>query len=170
MRGLRVGLGYDVHPFADGRRLVLGGVEIPHARGLSGHSDADAVCHAVADALLGALGLGDLGTRFPASNPAWRDADSADLLRRVLDLVAARGGRPVNVDIVVVADEPVLAPRVGAMRARLAELLGLEVDAVGVKPKRTEGVALGGASGIAAQAVVLVALAPAGASRLGGEA
>lgn len=158
MSGLRIGLGYDVHPFAGARRLVLAGVEIPHTRGLAGYSDADAVCHAVADALLGALALGDLGSHFPDTDPAWRDAESTDLLQRVVREVAGHGGRPVNLDVVIVADEPKLAPHVNAMRERLAGLLGVPAGAVSVKPKRTEGVVLGGAKGLAVQAVVLVSL------------
>ncbi len=156
MKSYRIGLGYDVHPFAEGRRLVLGGVEIAHPRGLAGHSDADAVCHAVADALLGALALGDLGSRFADSDPTWRDADSAELLRRVVRLIGEHAARAVNADVVIVADEPRLGPHVEAMRGRLAEILGVGADAVSVKPKRTEGVALGGEAGLAAQAVVLI--------------
>lgn len=158
MRGFRVGLGYDVHPFAEGRPLWLGGVEIPSARGLAGHSDGDALCHAVADALLGALALGDLGSRFPDTDPKWRGADSTQLLRLVCAEVASRGARVVNVDAVVVAEEPRLAPHLEAIRASLAALLQVSQEAVSVKPKRAEGVALGGANGIAVQVAALLSL------------
>jgi 2-C-methyl-D-erythritol 2,4-cyclodiphosphate synthase len=155
--GLRVGLGYDVHPFAAGRPLVLGGVTVPHAAGLAGHSDADAVSHALADALLGAMALGDLGRHFPDSDPRWRGADSLDLLRRVVALLAERGARPVNADVTAVTEEPRLAPHVDAMRARLAAALGVAPERVSVKATRPEGLgALGRGEGLAALAVVLV--------------
>lgn len=156
MSGVRIGLGYDVHPFAEGRPLKLGGVEIPHTRGLAGHSDGDALCHAVADALLGAMALGDLGGRFPDSDPRWRGADSTELLRLVRAEVRSHGAHVVNLDVVVVAEEPHLAPHVPALRASLASLLDVQESAVSVKPKRAEGVALGGANGIAVQAAVLL--------------
>lgn len=155
--GLRVGLGYDVHPFVAGRPLVLGGVEIAHHAGLAGHSDADAVCHALADALLGALALGDLGRHFPDTDPRWRGADSVDLLRRVVALLAERGARPVNADVTVVTEGPRLAPHVEEMRARLAPALGVTADRVSVKATRPERLgALGRGEGLAAMAVVLV--------------
>jgi 2-C-methyl-D-erythritol 2,4-cyclodiphosphate synthase len=155
--GLRVGLGYDVHPFVEGRPLVLGGVAIAHAAGLAGHSDADAVSHALADALLGALALGDLGRHFPDTDARWRGADSLDLLRRVVALLAERGARPVNADVTVVTEEPRLAPHVDAMRERLAAALGLDRERVSVKATRPEGLgALGQGKGLAAMAVVLV--------------
>ena len=155
--GLRVGLGYDVHPFTEGRPLVLGGVAIPHAAGLAGHSDADAVSHALADALLGALALGDLGRHFPDTDARWRGADSLDLLRRVVALLAERGARPVNADATVVTEEPRLAPHVDAMRERLAAALGVARERVSVKATRPEGLgALGQGKGLAAMAVVLV--------------
>ena len=156
--GVRIGLGYDVHPFAAGRPLRLGGVEIPHTRGLAGHSDGDVLCHAVADALLGALGLGDLGSRFPDTDPKWRGADSTELLRLVCTEVTAHGARVVNVDTVVIAEEPRLAPHLAAIRASLAALLEAPEGSVSIKPKRAEGVAMGGANGIAVQAVVLLSL------------
>ena len=156
--GLRVGLGYDVHPFAAGRALVLGGVAIPHEVGLAGHSDADAVCHALADALLGALALGDLGRHFPDSDPRWQGADSVDLLRRVVALLAERGARPVSVDVTVVTEAPRLAPHVVAMRDRLAPALGVGRDRISIKATRPEGLgALGQGRGLAAMAVALVA-------------
>jgi 2-C-methyl-D-erythritol 2,4-cyclodiphosphate synthase len=157
MMGLRVGLGYDVHPFVAGRPLVLGGVGIEHGAGLAGHSDADAVCHALADALLGALALGDLGRHFPDSDARWRGADSVDLLRRVVALLAERGARLVNADVTVVAEQPRLAPHVEAMRDRLAPALGVERGRVSIKATRPEGLgALGQGRGLAAMAVALV--------------
>ena len=154
--GVRVGLGYDVHPFSDDdeRPLVLGGVVI-EGRALAGHSDADVVCHAIADALLGPAGLPDLGTLFPASDDAYRDAASIDLLRDVVQRVGAAGWSVVNVDIAVNAEQPRLAPHLDAM----VECLGnaLEGAFVSVKPKRGEGIgAVGRAEGIACWAVALL--------------
>lgn len=154
---VRVGIGYDVHPFVEGRPLVLGGVTVPHASGLAGHSDADALAHAVADALLGALALGDLGAHFPDDDPAWQGADSLGLLARVHALVAERGWRVGNVDATLVTERPKLAPHIAAMRGGLARALAIEVDAVSVKATRHEGLgALGRGEGLAAMAVVLV--------------
>ncbi|MGH9150706.1 MAG: 2-C-methyl-D-erythritol 2,4-cyclodiphosphate synthase, partial [Acidimicrobiales bacterium] len=135
---LRVGTGFDVHPFSDdpGRPLVLGGVTVPGARGLAGHSDADVVAHAVADALLGAAGLGELGSLFPATDPAWAGADSMDLLADVMARLAAAEWQPVNVDCVVVAEVPRLAPFVAELGHRLSAVVGA---AVTVKAKRAEG-------------------------------
>jgi 2-C-methyl-D-erythritol 2,4-cyclodiphosphate synthase len=150
----RVGLGFDVHPFTDdpGRRLVLGGVALP-GRGLAGHSDADVIAHAVADALLGASGLGDLGGLYPDDDPAWRDADSMSLLGQVAGQVAA-AWRVGNVDCAVVLDAPRLAPHREAMQQGLAAVVGAPVS---VKPKRAEGLgALGRQEGIACWAVALV--------------
>ena len=126
----RVGLGFDVHPFAPsaaGRPLILGGVEVPAERGLAGHSDADVLTHAVADALLGALALGDLGQHFPDSDPRYRGISSLVLLRHVMELVSARGGRLVNVDATILAQAPRLAPLLPEMTKRLAEVLGVEI-------------------------------------------
>jgi len=151
---IRVGMGYDVHPFATDRPLVLGGVLIP-GPGLVGHSDADAVAHAVSDALLGPAGLPDLGTLFPASDARWRGASSIALLREVVERVAAEGWTVGNVDVVVNAERPTLAPHVDAMRANLAEVLG--GAHVSVTPKRGEGVgAVGRAEAIAVWAVALL--------------
>ena len=156
----RVGLGFDVHPLADGRALVLGGVEVPAARGLSGHSDADVLTHAVADALLGALALGDLGQHFPDSDPRYRGISSLRLLGEVVERVRGHGGRIVNVDATVVAEAPRLAGWLDAMRTTLAETLGLAVDRVSVKAKRAERLgALGREEGIAAMVVALVEVA-----------
>ena len=134
----RVGLGFDVHPFADGRPLVLGGVEVPAERGLGGHSDADVLTHAVADALLGALALGDLGQHFPDSDPRYRGISSLRLLSQVADRVRAAGGRVVNVDATVIAETPRLAEWLAGMQACLAATLGLPLERVSVKAKRAE--------------------------------
>lgn len=151
---MRVGIGYDSHRFADGRRLVLGGIEIPHPRGLAGHSDADAVAHAVTDAVLGAAGLGDIGSHFPPGDETWRNADSIGLLEQVVALVAGSGLRPVNVDVTVVCEAPRIAPHVELMRARLADALGVAPDRVSVKGTSNEGMGwIGRGEGIAALAV-----------------
>ncbi|MDZ4170003.1 MAG: 2-C-methyl-D-erythritol 2,4-cyclodiphosphate synthase [Coriobacteriia bacterium] len=154
---LRIGLGYDVHAFAAGRRLVLGGVEIAHDRGLAGHSDADVVAHAVADGLLGALREGDIGQHFPDTDPAWADADSLGLLGTVADLVRSRGFEVLDVDCVVIAEQPKIAPYRDAMRSNLARAMGVGVDCVGVKATTTEGLGFEGrGEGIGVQAVVLI--------------
>ena len=154
---LRVGTGFDIHRLAPGRPLLLGGVRIPHPSGLAGHSDADALLHAVADALLGAAGLGDLGRLFPDTDPRYAGADSAVLLREVLGRVRAAGWRPVNVDSTLIAERPRLAPHLDAMRENLARLLGMEAGAVSVKAKTHEGLdALGRGEAIAAQAIALL--------------
>ncbi|MGK7312598.1 MAG: 2-C-methyl-D-erythritol 2,4-cyclodiphosphate synthase [Candidatus Longimicrobiales bacterium M2_2A_002] len=154
---MRAGIGYDSHRFAEGRRLVLGGVEIPHGRGLAGHSDADAVAHAVADALLGAAALGDIGAHFPPEDEAWRDADSIALLRRVTERVRGAGYRPSNVDVTVVCEAPRLAPHIEAMRDRLAGALGLDRGAVAVKATTNEGMGwIGRGEGIGALAVAML--------------
>lgn len=154
---MRSGIGYDSHRFAEGRRLVLGGVVIPHPRGLAGHSDADVVAHAVTDALLGAAALGDIGAHFPPDDEAWRDADSMELLARATAVVAEAGYRPGNVDVTVVCEAPRVRPHVEAMRARLAEALGVEPGAVSVKGTTNEGMGwIGRGEGIAALAVATV--------------
>jgi 2-C-methyl-D-erythritol 2,4-cyclodiphosphate synthase len=153
----RVGFGFDLHPFAAGRPLVLGGVTVEFDRGLTGHSDADVLSHAVGEALLGALALGDLGRHFPDTDPRYRCISSLTLLRHVVELVRARGGRPVNVDATVLAQAPRLAPLLPEMAKRLAEVLGLEIDRVSVKAKSPEGLGLlGRQEGMAAMAVVSV--------------
>jgi 2-C-methyl-D-erythritol 2,4-cyclodiphosphate synthase len=155
---LRIGLGYDSHRLVQGRPLVLGGVTVPYTSGLAGHSDADALCHAITDAVLGAAALGDIGRHFPDADPRWRDADSLDLLRRAVTLVRDAGFRPVNVDAVVIADQPRLAPFVEEMQARLADALGIGARAVSVKGKTNEGMGeTGRGEGIAVQAVALLA-------------
>ena len=154
---VRVGQGYDIHPFAEGRKLVLGGIEIAHPRGLQGHSDADVVLHALGDALLGAAGLGDLGTYFPPSEARWKDADSGDLLRRLVTEVKNEGWLIGNCDVTVIAEEPRLLPHRDRMRSRIAQLLGVAPGAVGLTATTNERlVCLGRAEGIAALAVVLL--------------
>ena len=157
---LRVGIGYDVHAFAENRRLVLGGVGIDHPRGLAGHSDADVLAHAVIDALLGAASLGDIGQIFPDTDPSLRDADSMELLARVYGLIAQRGARILNIDSVVICELPKIAPHVGAIKAKISRALGgLPVERIGVKGKTSEGMGFTGRrEGIAAQAVALVRL------------
>lgn len=154
---MRVGQGFDVHRLVEGRRLVLGGVEVPHERGLEGHSDADVLAHAVADALLGALGAGDLGTHFPSSDPAWAGTSGAELLDPVLGRIDAAGLRIENVDATLIAQEPRLAPYTAAIRKGLAAMLRLEDGRVNVKVTSTDRLgAIGRGEGIAAQAVVLL--------------
>lgn len=157
MSEMRVGLGYDVHAFADGRRLVLGGIEVPCDRGLRGHSDADVLVHALMDALLGALREGDIGEHFPDSDSAYEGASSIDLLERVAALVCARGWRLLDADTVLVLESPKVAPYREEMRERMAAALGVERDRVGVKATTTEGLGLTGRrEGATAQAVVLL--------------
>lgn len=154
---VRVGLGFDVHRLVAGRPCVLGGIALPHPSGPAGHSDGDAVLHALADALLGAAGLDDLGTLYPDTDPSWKGASSALLLEDVLRRVRAAGWKPVNADVVIATEGPRIAPHRAAMRARIAELLGLEAGAVNVKGKSVEGLgALAGGTGVAVQAVCLV--------------
>lgn len=152
----RVGLGYDVHPFAAGRRLVLGGVEIPHDRGLAGYSDADVLLHAVMDALLGAAGLGDIGVHFPPTDPRWQGADSRELVRTVRRLLEP-GWRVVNVDATLLAEAPRIGPYREAMRRSIADLLGVAAAQVNVKATTNEGMGfVGRGEGIAALAVALL--------------
>ena len=156
---MRIGTGFDVHALAAGRPLVIGGVTIAHPCGLAGHSDADVLLHAIADALLGALALGDLGAHFPDTDPRWRGADSRVLLRHVRSLVAARGYEVGNVDATIIAQAPKMAPHVAAMRANIAADLDCAVDCVSVKATTTERLGFTGREeGIAAEAVVLLAL------------
>jgi len=135
---LRVGEGWDTHALVEGRPLVLGGVTIPHSHGLLGHSDADALLHAITDALLGAAALGDIGRHFPDTDPAFKGADSVRLLQHAAQRVGEAGWAIVNIDSTIVAQAPKLAPHIGAMRARIAEALGLALDAVNVKAKTAE--------------------------------
>jgi 2-C-methyl-D-erythritol 4-phosphate cytidylyltransferase/2-C-methyl-D-erythritol 2,4-cyclodiphosphate synthase len=155
---VRCGIGFDFHRLVEGRRLILGGVEFPGPRGLHGHSDADVLAHAVCDALLGAACLGDIGRHFPDSDPQWEGADSIELLRLAAGMVAAAGFRAVNVDAVVVAEEPRIANHVAPMRQRLADALGIPPDRVSIKGKTAEGTGtIGAREGIASQAVCTIA-------------
>lgn len=151
---IRTGIGFDTHRLVEGRRLVLGGVEIPHARGLLGHSDADVLAHAIMDALLGAAAAGDIGHLFPDDDPAWSGADSLALLRRVVSLVRGLGWEIGNLDATVMAERPKLAPHIGAMRERLADAVGIPVGDVSVKATTLERMgAIGREEGIGALAV-----------------
>ena len=155
---MRVGLGYDAHQLVEGRPLILGGVAIPYHLGLLGHSDADVLTHAIGDALLGAVGAGDLGGHFPDKDPAYKDISSLILLERIMAMVRDRGFVPVNVDATVVAEKPRLAPHLPEMRARLAPILGLAPEDVNLKATTTEHLGFAGrGEGMAAYAVVLVA-------------
>ena len=154
---LRVGLGYDVHRVKAGRALVLGGVRFESDWGLEGHSDADVLAHAVGDAVLGAAGLGDLGEHFPPGDPRWKDASSLDLLARIAALLAERGARVANVDAMLVAEAPRLAPHRAAMCANIATALGISPERVSVKATTNETLgAIGRGEGLAAMAVALV--------------
>jgi 2-C-methyl-D-erythritol 2,4-cyclodiphosphate synthase len=153
----RIGNGFDVHALVPGRRLVLGGVTIPFDRGLAGHSDADALLHAICDALLGALALGDLGAHFPDTDPRWKDVDSRQLLRHVMGIVAARGWVVGNLDATIIAQAPKIAPHVAAMVANIAADLGCDPGCVSVKATTTERLGFAGrGEGIAALATVLI--------------
>lgn len=157
---LRIGNGYDIHRLVPGRPLILGGQTLQHpdGLGLDGHSDADVLVHAIMDALLGALSLGDIGLHFPPDDPQWKGADSLELLQAVCELVASRGWSVVNLDTVVVAERPKLRPHIAAMRAAIAARMGLEPDQVGVKATTNEGLGpVGREEGIAAHAVALLA-------------
>ncbi|MCY4646505.1 MAG: 2-C-methyl-D-erythritol 2,4-cyclodiphosphate synthase [Gammaproteobacteria bacterium] len=154
---MRVGTGYDSHRFDPDRKLMLGGVEIPGAPGLTGHSDGDAVAHAVTDALLGAAAEGDIGSHFPPGDPRWRDADSMDLLGRVVALLRQRRLRVINVDVTVICETPRIGPHAGGMRARIGEVLGTGREAVSIKGKTNEGMGwIGAGDGIAVHAVALI--------------
>ena len=154
---MRIGQGFDVHPLVAGRRLVVGGVEIPHDKGLLGHSDADVLLHAICDALLGAAALGDIGKHFPDSDARFKGIDSRELLRQVVKLLADRGRRVVNVDATIIAEAPRMAPHIPRMVANIAQDLGVEPHYVNVKATTTEKLGFAGrGEGIAAQAVCLV--------------
>ncbi|MDR0787514.1 MAG: 2-C-methyl-D-erythritol 2,4-cyclodiphosphate synthase [Gemmatimonadota bacterium] len=154
---MRIGHGYDSHRFVEGRRLVLGGVEIPFERGLAGHSDADAVAHAVTDALLGAAALGDIGTHFPPSDPKWEGADSITLLTAVVALLEGENYQVVNVDVTLILEKPRIGPYAEAMRTRVAEAIGIAPRNISIKAKSNEGMGwIGAGEGIAVHAVALV--------------
>ena len=154
---IRIGHGYDVHRLTEGRKLIIGGVEIPYEKGLLGHSDADVLLHAIADSLLGAAALGDIGKLFPDNDPAYKDADSLVLLRKVGVKLTGLGYRPVNIDATVIAQAPKLASHINQMRENIARALGLEVDQVNVKATTEEGLGFtGSGEGISSQAVCLI--------------
>ena len=157
MANIRIGNGYDIHQLSTNRRLILGGVEIPHQLGLLGHSDADVLTHAIMDAMLGALSLGDIGLYFPPSDAQWAGADSLVLLSKVNQLISDRGWKIGNIDSVVVAERPKLKPHIASMRDRLAKVLRIPADCIGVKATTNEQLdAVGREEGIAAYAVVLL--------------
>lgn len=154
---MRIGTGYDVHRFTDGRELILGGVKVDHDKGLLGHSDADVLLHAIMDALLGACALGDIGLHFPDSNDAYKGASSIQLLKETGKIVKEAGYSISNIDSTVIAQEPKLRPYIDDMRANIADALGLDVDKISVKATTEEGLGFTGRKeGIAAQAVALV--------------
>ena len=155
---IRIGNGYDSHRFEEGRRLVLGGVHVPDHAGLSGHSDGDAVAHAVIDAILGAAAAGNVGSHFPPDDERWRDADSIDLLKRAVRVLDARDYHVVNVDVTVICESPRIGPHVSAMRQRLGEALGITSAGVSIKGKSNEGMGwIGSGEGVAVHAVALIA-------------
>jgi len=154
---MRIGQGFDAHALVAGRKLIIGGVEIPHEKGLAGHSDADLLIHAVCDALLGAAGLGDIGTHFPDTDARYKGIESRKLLREVAQLLRQKKLRVANVDATIIAQAPKMAPHIAAMRANLASDLGVAPDAVNVKAKTTEKLGfVGRGEGIAAEAVALL--------------
>lgn len=154
---MRIGIGYDVHAFVAGRPLILGGVQIPYAQGLAGHSDADAVIHAVVDALLGAAALGDIGQHFPSSDARWHDAPSTTFLTYARELLAEHGWRVGNIDATIVAERPKMAPYIPAMRQVLADALSVPLDAVSIKATTTDALGFTGrGEGIAAMAIAAV--------------
>ncbi len=154
---IRCGTGYDAHRLAPGRKLVLGGVEIPHERGLEGHSDADVLCHAIADALLGAIAEADIGHHFPNTDESIRGLSSLDILREVTALLGRKNARAVNVDATLIAEAPKIAPHISAMREKIAAALNLEISRVGIKATTNEGMgAIGRGEGMVAMAVATV--------------
>lgn len=154
----RAGIGYDLHRLTAGRKLVLGGIEVPFDRGPVGHSDGDALAHAICDALLGAAGLGDIGTHFPDNDPKWKDADSLRFLQHVRELLNQRGLRIAHIDATVITEKPKLGPHFPAMREALAGALGIEPQCINLKAKTNEGVdAVGRGEAIAAQAIATLA-------------
>ena len=157
MSNMRIGQGYDIHPLRQGRSLILGGVTIPHSHGLDGHSDADALTHAVCDALLGAMGEGDLGTRYPSSNPAFKDLSSLLMLEDVMKALTEKKWSLVNLDTVICAQAPKLAPYMKPMQESLSRVLQVDVGQVNIKVKSGEGIGMiGRAEGIAVMAICLV--------------
>jgi len=156
--GNRIGIGYDIHRLVEGRKLVLGGVDIPFEKGLLGHSDSDVLTHAICDALLGAAALGDIGTHFPDNDPQWAGASSLDFLSRVVEMLTEKGYRVHNIDATVMAERPKLRPHMEAIRERLASALQIDLDQINVKAKTNEGLeSVGRGEAIAAEAVALIA-------------
>lgn len=153
----RSGIGYDVHRLVEGRKLVLGGVHIPHTAGLEGHSDADVLCHAIADALLGAIGSSDIGHHFPNTDESIRGISSINILERVAEVLAQANARPVHVDATLIAEAPKIAPHIPAMRKNIAQALGMQEADIGIKATTNEGLgSIGRGEGIAAMAVATV--------------
>lgn len=153
---MRIGIGYDSHRFAEGRKLIIGGVEIPYEKGLSGHSDADALCHAVTDAIIGALGLGDIGTHFPDTDTKWKDAVSIDLLKSIVELAKQKGYAVAWIDSTIIAERPKLSSYIAKMKAAIAQT-GIPAGQINIKAKTNEGMGfIGRGEGIAAQAVCLL--------------
>lgn len=153
----RIGQGFDVHAFAEGRPLIMGGISIPYEKGLLGHSDADVLLHTIADACLGAIAAGDIGKHFPDTDPAFKDADSAVLLQRVWQIVSEKGYELCNLDCTIIAQKPKMAPHIEAMRVRISELLETTIENINVKATTTEKLGFTGREeGIASQAVVLL--------------
>ena len=154
---IRIGNGYDIHQLAEGRALILGGVEIPHSLGLLGHSDADVLTHSIMDALLGALGLGDIGHYFPPSDPKWKGADSMLLLEQVTEIIQAKGWKIGNIDSTIVAEQPKLKPHLKAMRSSLAAKMAIAIEQISIKATTNEKLGpVGREEGICAYAVVLL--------------
>lgn len=154
---IRIGQGYDVHAFGDGDHVMLGGVRVPHDRGLLAHSDGDVVLHALCDAMLGALALGDIGRHFPPSDPRWKGVDSRAFVRHCDALLRERGWKLVNADVTVICERPKVGPHAGAMRALIAQDTGVDIDAISVKATTSESLGfIGRGEGIAAQAVCLL--------------
>src|SRR6266404_9723016 len=154
---IRSGIGYDIHRLAEGRKLILGGVEIPHSQGLEGHSDADVLSHAIADALLGALGTGDIGRHFPNTDESIRGISSIEILRHVATIAAQKNARVVNVDATVLAEAPKISPHIAAMQEKIADALGVKANAISIKATTNEGLgAIGRSEGMAAIAVASV--------------
>lgn len=154
---MRIGHGYDVHRLVEGRKLIMGGVDIPYEKGLLGHSDADVLLHAIADALLGALAMGDIGKHFPDTDPAFKGADSMKLLEHVVGLISAKGYCVGNLDATIIAQKPKMAPHIKTMRENIARACGVEIDRINVKATTEEGLGFTGTGeGISAHAVVLL--------------
>lgn len=157
MSAFRCGIGYDAHRLVNGRKLILGGIEIPHHRGLEGHSDADVLCHAIADAVLGALGAGDIGKHFPNTEESIRGISSIEILRHVATIAAQQNGRLVNVDATVLAEAPKISPYISRMREEIATALAVKTDAISIKATTNEGLgAIGREEGMSAMAVASV--------------